>query len=270
MNKIKGLLTLLLLSGCTSVPFPVEISFYQLTADEINSSNHGDFTFERVEGQQESAYGGIFTFYHWRQTEGLVKGRIAMAHGFLRSKENMKGWGDWLASRGYEVAIPSFIHSSLLGGNHDKNGRDLKDLAYTLWPGEPHLYGGFSAGGLAAVIAASEDVLAAGWFGLDPVDSGSLAKPAVEKIISRGLPAILLFAEASSCNAKNNFLAPWMDSGGKPDAVVRAPGTVHHAFEDPYDPGAEGLCGVMVPAESPQTVRDWLRVRLWTWLELDL
>ncbi len=76
----------------------------------------------------------------------------------------MKGY-DWLASSGYEEAIPA-----CLAVTTTKTARDLK---------------------------------AAGWSGLDTVDSGSLTKASVEKMTAPNLPSALHFAESSDCNIQN-------------------------------------------------------------------
>lgn len=252
--------------ACSTQRSVVDLEFYALPGSLAHLSLPGPTPVDTLQGQRDSRWGGILTFTLF-QPRGPTRGRLALAHGFLRSKETMVGWGAWLASHGWEVVIPSFIHSSLLGGNHDRNARDLADLADFLWRGQPRLYGGFSAGGLASVLAAAADPLALGWLGLDPVDSGGLALPALRVLVSRNLPALLVFAEPSSCNAQNNFFEQWNRAGGAENAVIRLPGAVHHAFEDPYDPGVDGLCGVMVPAGAVTTVNRWLRARVLEWLE---
>lgn len=262
MSVVVSCLTL----ACSTQWFAVDLEFYVLPVGLAHLSLLGPITFDTLQGQRDSRWGGILTFTRF-QPRGSSRGRLALAHGFLRSKETMAGWGAWLASHGWEVVIPSFIHSSLLGGNHDKNARDLTDLADFLWRGQPRFYGGFSAGGLASLLAAAADPLALGWLGLDPVDSGGLALPAVKTMVNRNLPARLVVAEPSACNAQNNFLGPWNQAGGQDSAVIRLPGAVHQAFEDPYDSGVEGLCGAMVPAGAVTAVNRWLRVRVLEWLE---
>jgi hypothetical protein len=86
------------------------------------------------------------------------------------------------------------------------------------------LYAGFSAGGLAAYLAAGSDPRASAYLGLDAVDSGGLA---LARNADFRVPALFLMGEPSSCNAKNNG-----------------------HFLDPYDPRTESVCGKVLPPEA--------------------
>lgn len=256
------LLGVFLVLSCASAPvFTPDTSAWVLESDEEALVQQSPAEATRISGQLESRFGGVFTFFQW-QPRGQIRGRVVFAHGFLRNAENMAGWGDWLAGLGYEVAIPNFIHSSLLGGNHDKNGQDLLDLAQYLWPDRERIYGGVSAGALASLLAASKDPLAAMWIGLDPVDSGNLASEPTRRLLQRGVKTLVFLAEPGACNAQNNFVPVWIQQGGRQDQLILTRGTTHHVFESPYDPSLEGLCGRMVPPESVAIFQRWLRYQI--------
>lgn len=235
-----------------------------LTGEEVAASQPGSRRWTAVEGSLISRHGGEVR-YTRMLPQGEPLGRIVLAHGFLRSRERLIGWAQWLASHGWETAVPTFVHSHLLAGNHSKNAEDLRDLADSLWPNQGRLYGGFSAGGLAALLAASEDPLAQGWVGLDPVDSGGLARPAGAVLQRRGLRSLVFLAESGPCNAENNVLMALPEDQ---DSVWlhRLPGATHHALEDPFDPSLNGLCGQMQPPEAVTAVQAWVRSRWLTWL----
>jgi hypothetical protein len=265
MKKI--ILLVLILVGCGSAPvYQVDSDQWAVSQEELALARVSVTNFERVQGQLDSRHGGIVTFLYWKQ-ELEPRGRVALAHGFLRQAVNMAGWGDFFAGMGYEVVIPNFIHSSLLGGNHDKNAQDLRDVADFLWPGQPRVYGGFSAGGLASIMAAATDRLAQGWFGLDPVDVNEMAKEPIKLLLTRNMPNLQFFAQASSCNAQLSFYKTWTQVVNSQSNVVLTTGTVHHAFENPYDPSIDSLCGKIIPRESVDALHAWLKVRLAIWLK---
>ena len=182
---------------------------------------------------------------------------VVLAHGFLRSVASMRGWAEHLASHGLRAAVVSFCNSTLFAGRHDRNALDLRAVADALLATEGAdarvLYAGFSAGGLAALLAAAEDPAAIAYLGLDPVDSGGLAAGAAAW---QG-PALVLFAEPSPCNAEGN-LRPFADSLTSAHVVAVAHAT-HCHFEDPYAIACERLCGRVDPPEAAVAIRDAIR-----------
>ena len=64
------------------------------------------------------------------------------------------------------------------------------------------VYSGFSAGGLAAYLAAQADPGAQAYLGLDAVDSGGLAKASMVEL---PIPALFIVGAPSACNSRNNF-----------------------------------------------------------------
>ncbi len=167
------------------------------------------------------------------------EGRVVLAHGFLRSRAQLDGYGQRMASWGLEVVAVDLCHASLLDTDHEQNGLDLAELAATL-PPLPTVYGGHSAGGLAAWVAGATDPGADGVLGLDPVDDGGLAAE-----VAGGLAAPFggLFGEPSDCNAQGNGRALVDLSGGTGFAVTEAD---HCDFEQPTD----SLCTLVCPGTN--------------------
>lgn len=266
-----GLLAVLTLGGCVTPLSPDLEPWRNLEP----SPRHLAFITE--EGQASSRHGGEVPYRIYRpELAGLGEAErralearpvILLAHGFLRSREAMAGWGAHLAAAGWTVLTPSFRHSSLLGGNHDKNADDLRDLAAQGFPGRGRIYGGFSAGGLAALLAGAADGETQALFGLDPVDSGGLAGGALALNRLQSLPGLFLFGDPSSCNADNNLKGPLNAAAGPAWTLTAVQGATHGVFEAPYDPGTEGLCGSYADPAAPDLYGRWLRARVTAWLE---
>ena len=174
---------------------------------------------------------------------------VVIAHGFMRDLSAMRGWAESWAGRGYRSVVVSFCNSTWLNGRHDRNAVDLIAVANELAPGAPVVYAGFSAGGLAALLAAADDTRAAGYLGLDAVDSGDLAA----ELEPLGVPALYLFGDPSSCNAQNNML-PVLPAG-EGTIVMTIPFATHCDFESPYDEGCERICGAVEPADAAGETR---------------
>ncbi len=155
--------------------------------------------------------------------------RVVLAHGFMRGTAQMVGWADHLASWGLEVVVPSLCHSSITGTNHEQNGFDLVTFHDTLGGG-PVVYAGHSAGGLAALIAASRDGSTVGLVGLDLTDADGLGLSYADEVTA---PGYALAGEASSCNNDGNGVSA---VGAVADAtVVRLTDADHCDFENETD-----------------------------------
>jgi hypothetical protein len=131
---------------------------------------------------------------------------VIVAHGFLRHRRNMSGWGQHLAEEGFMAVVPDLPTRS----DHARNGRFISELrAYLLgdesWKKhiDPVRVGllGFSAGGLSSLLSAAYSPGLAIWVGLDPVDRDGLGVKAASMVQSR---AVVLTAEPSACNAHGN------------------------------------------------------------------
>jgi dienelactone hydrolase len=179
---------------------------------------------------------------------------VVLAHGFLRSLETMRGWAAHFASHGVRTVVVSFCNSTPFAGRHDRNAIDLRAVADEVRRGGGGIvYAGFSAGGLAALLAAADDPAALAYLGLDAVDSGGLATRAS----GWSGPSLFLAAEPSSCNAQGNMR-------GVQEVIARAdvvlvPSATHCHFEDPYAPLCEVLCGRVSPPEAADAIRATIR-----------
>jgi dienelactone hydrolase len=188
------------------------------------------------------------------------KALVILAHGFWRSDKNMQGWGKHLASWGLDVLTPSLLHSRPWNSDHEKNGKALVTLADHFQP-QSVIYGGFSAGGLAALVAASQDPRTVAFLGLDPVDWKNIA---TRYLPQRQFTACALFGEPTSCNAQNNLLAPLV---GRPHTrLFKITGASHCHFEDPSDLGCRAVCRTGSKQFSETESRAAIRTLATAWL----
>jgi pimeloyl-ACP methyl ester carboxylesterase len=148
------------------------------------------------------------------------------------------------------------------------NARALSDLAALLRrgafcaPADRIVMVGFSAGGLAALLAsASEGVV--GYVGLDPFDRPG----GVGRSFARTLrvPALLLRGPPSACNAFS-IAAPWAQALPLIEADRVIQNASHCDFESPTDAVCRFVCGPADPARGRRireellgAVRRWLR-----------
>jgi dienelactone hydrolase len=168
---------------------------------------------------------------------------VIVAHGFMRRRRNMSGWGQHLAGEGFVAAVPDLPVRS----DHARNGRFISDLLAPRCAGapwsrriDPSRVGlmGFSAGGLATLLSAADDPGPAIWVGLDPVDHNGAGAKAALRVKCQ---AVVLTAEPSACNAHGNAR----------DIIAALPscehfsvaGAVHVDAEWPTDWMAEAVCG---------------------------
>jgi dienelactone hydrolase len=168
---------------------------------------------------------------------------VIIAHGYLRHRRNMSGWGQHLASEGFIAVVPDLPASS----DHARNGQFISELrAYLLgnifWKEyiDPSRVGllGFSAGGLSTLLAAANSPGLAIWVGLDPVDRDGLGVKAASKVRSR---AVVLTAEPSTCNAHGN--ASDIVAALPRHQHFKVTGAVHVDAEWPTSFLAELVCG---------------------------
>ena len=167
---------------------------------------------------------------------------VVVAHGFSRSRKNMAGWGRHLAAEGFLTVVPSLPAWS----DHERNGRAVRELI-GWWlanrgaevDASRVAVVGFSAGGLATLLAAAADPRVALWIGLDPVDRGGKGAAAAPSLRAR---ALVLRAEPSSCNAHGNA-AGIVHALGDNVEVVSIAGATHTDPEWPTDWKARLVCG---------------------------
>lgn len=191
-----------------------------------------------------------------RQTEVDVSAPVAgaprsrdaviLAHGFTRSRDTMAGHAAAVARAGLWAVVPDLPY---LVDSRD-NARALRDLVAALRGGaagepiERFVLVGFSAGGLAAILAADSPGVV-GYVGLDPFDRpGGVGREAARRL---QIPVWLLRGPSAGCNAYA-IAAPWVEA--LPNLVVDRVLTEasHCDFEDPTDRVCEFVCGRTDPA----------------------
>ena len=169
---------------------------------------------------------------------------VVVAHGFSRTKASMADWGRRLAQEGFVAAVPTLPAWS----DHARNGRairelvdwlqaraDLRNLVDTRRVGLM----GFSAGGLATLLAGVDDPRVAVWVGLDPVDRDGQGMAAASRL---KCPSLVLRAEPHACNAHGN--AAGIVQGLKAEnTCLLVVGATHTDAEWPTDGMAEWVCG---------------------------
>ena len=161
---------------------------------------------------------------------------VILAPGFLRGQGHLRDLAATLARDGMQVATLDFCNQKPWAGRHVQNARDMHALARHLGA-ERVVYAGFSAGGLAALLAARADPKALGVVTLDLVEAQGLGLRA-----ARGLdkPLLALAGEPTNCNAQGNSDAVYAIAGLA--RVQRIAGAGHCDFESPSDALCELVC----------------------------
>jgi len=151
--------------------------------------------------------------------------RVILAHGFLRSAETMEHLAKALVADDIETACIALKRSQPWAGNHEENARDMIALREALgW--ENAIYAGFSAGGLSALIAASEDPACVNLVLLDPVDHKNLGIEAASQV---RVPTLAMLGQPGPGNANRNAAAILAAIPGC--RIVELPDATHCDFE---------------------------------------
>lgn len=177
---------------------------------------------------------------------------VILAHGFQGNRASMVGWADHWASWGVVVVTPNLCHATIVDADHAQNGEDLVALADHLGGGAI-AFAGYSAGGLAAVLATAARPTTPVLLGLDMVDSDGLGAAVAASI---GVPALDLTAETAMCNSSSNGVPVF---GAMNDhAIMRLVEADHCDFQSPGD-GFCGLCASPNDVVDPETVAATIR-----------
>jgi dienelactone hydrolase len=160
-----------------------------------------------------------------------------LGHGFLRSAKRMEIMARHLASWGIDVVTIDFCNSKLWAGNHDKNAADMVAVSQKL-KSSGSIYLGFSAGGLAALVASNLDSGARAYFGLDMVDHRNLGQLIAPQL---KIPLYGLLADPSSCNADCNALQVYAKASQA--FILKIVDATHCHFELPLDTKCTIICG---------------------------
>jgi len=155
----------------------------------------------------------------------LPSQQLILAHGFLRSPKTMRHLADSFAKAGIETACIDLRRARSWSGEHVENALDMIALRESLgW--KIVTYAGFSAGGLSALIAASEDLACKRLLLLDPVDHAFLGKDAAPKI---RVPTLAILGQPGPGNANRNATAML---NAVPDCrMLEIPEATHCHFE---------------------------------------
>ena len=184
-----------------------------------------------------------------------ARAAVVVAHGFMRSRATMTGHAQALARHGLLAIAPDLPS---LTDSRD-NGRALGELVARIRAGgfgapvERVVLVGFSAGGLAALLAAASPGVV-GYVGLDAFDRpGGVGREAARKL---AVPAVLVHGTPTFCNAYG-ISAPW--STALPalleERVIE--GASHCDFEWPTDRACTIFCGA-TDADRQRVVRETL------------
>lgn len=197
----------------------------------------GKIPYESIEGKLRSSTGCQVTYTYFRPRDVSNDMLVVLGHGFMRSKKRMAQLAQHLVSWGLSVVNVEFCNSKLWSGNHDRNGADMVAVTKKIKAGKV-IYAGFSAGGLAAMVAANLDQKTLALFGLDMVDNQELGKKMAPNL---AFPFYGLIAAPSICNANNNGLdlyakAPYSN-------VILVEDASHCHFEFPVDGKCLFVCG---------------------------
>jgi dienelactone hydrolase len=228
-----------LLVGCRSVIVPLDPP---TAADPADAERGG----VRVQtGSLRSSAGCTIAYDLYRRSDDAGPVSVVLAHGFLRDKARMAGLAERLAAAGMATVAIDLCNMRPWDGGHRQNAADMRRVAAGLG-GPAVLYAGFSAGGLAALLAASDDPRSAGVLAMDLVDQDRLGERAAATLRR---PIVGLVGEASRCNARNNGLA--VLAAAEQAEILRFSGASHCDFEAPSD----GLCRLICEPADRSPVR---------------
>jgi hypothetical protein len=199
--------------------------------------NQGKVPYESFEGIIVSSTGCEVAYTYFRPSVGAQEVPVILGHGFMRSKKRMEPLAQHLASWGLSVVNVESCNSKFWAGNHDRNGADMVAVAEKIGTCQV-IYAGFSAGGLAALVAANLDSNTLAFFGLDMVDNKGLGKKIAQNLT---VPFYGLVAAPSACNANNNGLDSY--ALAQHSNVIKVEDTSHCHFEFPVDGKCSFMCG---------------------------
>ena len=182
-------ISLAMLTGCLSVGDTVSNAAPDARTD----------SYRLTESIAHSATGCQYDYRVYEPENLSTSTTIIIGHGFLRDQDNMVNLSRALANHGIRVSTLDFCNMHFWNGGHQQNARDMKDLARNIMANDDVIYAGFSAGALAAVLAADNNTRAI--LALDLVDQNDLGLDAITRLST---PLIGLAGAASSCNADNN------------------------------------------------------------------
>lgn len=215
----------------------------------------------RIEtGELESEAGCRFE-YRLYEPDAAAGSTVLIGHGFLRDQATMSGLAAALARHGMRAATLDFCSMRFWNGHHARNATDLALLARALGVERP-IYAGFSAGALAALLAAASDPATRGLITLDLVVQPPYGRDAVTSLDA---PWLALHGPPSSCNAHLNAEPAYTAYAGRLERA-RHETASHCEFESPTDGLCETLCGDPDNARNDHAQRTAIIERVVGWV----
>lgn len=164
---------------------------------------------------------------------------VILGHGFLRDQNNLVDMARALANHGIPVVTLNFCNMRPWNGHHQQNAVDMQDIAKKIGVDNDVIYAGFSAGALAAVLAADDQTRAI--LALDLVDQKNLGLNAINQL---NTPLVGLAGDNSSCNADGRGAALFSArENTKLSTLTQQKGASHCEFESPSNWLCELACG---------------------------
>lgn len=246
---------LLLLAGCSRPPWvPGGLELAPASVSELDAEVD---SMDLEHGVLRSATGCVLAYRLYRPEAAARSAQapalVVLGHGFLRSQARMRGLAEAIAAAGLPVATLDLCNMRPWAGRHQQNGLDMIALARHLQAevgGRERVYAGFSAGGLAALVAARHDRQALGVVTLDLVDAQGIGQRAARQLER---PLLGLAGAPTNCNARGNAEALFAER--EQARLLRIPQAGHCDFEAPTDALCEWLCADPAPSAAPEKVR---------------
>ncbi len=160
---------------------------------------------------------------------------VVFAHGFLHSIDQHRELAQHFAAWGVPTYLVGLCPAGWSRGGAPLLAALMRTVAERSGKSQI-IYGGFSAGGSAAYLAARDDPKTAGLLGLDPVGHGMAS--AVRRA---SFPALGLFGPANRCNAGQSGRSLFNPANG--DVLREIANTTHCHFEGPTDWLCRVACG---------------------------
>jgi pimeloyl-ACP methyl ester carboxylesterase len=193
-----------------------------------------------------------------------ARGTVVLAHGAMRDRHSMSTLASELADRGALVIVPDLPFLTDANANATALASiviDVRAGRFGPVPAKTVLIG-YSAGGLATLLAAVRAPGITGWIGLDPVDHSGEGVHAAARVSP---PAVMLRAAPDRCNAYANSHS-W---GSFLPRLIRdtlVEGATHCDFDDAADLVCAAICGAADPqrqaairAEVAEAIERWLQ-----------
>lgn len=207
-----------------------------------------------VEGQKKSSLGCVFDYRIFEPKAPISSTLVILGHGFLRNQNRLIDLSKALANSGIRTVTMDYCNMRPWNGNHQANAQDMRGLATALGNEQNVIYGGFSAGALAAVLAADESTKAV--FILDFVDQADLGKAALSAL---QIPLIGMHGPPSACNANSqaqNAVENYLQDRAKRTGVYQLISDASHCeFESPSNWLCRAACADDDPESDNQRTR---------------